>query len=34
MTNAEGVTNDQTTNHNDVGSSSLGLWALLVIRHF
>jgi hypothetical protein len=33
MTKAEGMTNDQTTQQEDVGSSSLGLWASFVIRH-
>ena len=31
MTKAEGMTNDQTTQQEDVGSSSLGLWASFVI---
>ena len=31
MTKAEGTTNDQTTMHDVVGSSSLGLWASFVI---
>jgi hypothetical protein len=33
MTKAEGMKNDQTTKDDDVGSSSLGLWASFVIRH-
>jgi hypothetical protein len=33
MTKAKGMANDQTTQHKDVGSSSLGLWASFVIRH-
>jgi hypothetical protein len=32
MTKAEGMTNDQTTQHKHVGSSSLRLWASFVIR--
>jgi len=33
MTKAEGMTNDQSTEHDDLGSSSLGLWASFVVRH-
>jgi hypothetical protein len=33
MTKAEGMTNDQTTKHDGVGSSSLGLWAFFIFRH-
>jgi len=32
MTKDEGMTNDQTTQHKNVGSSSSGLWASFVIR--
>src|SRR4029453_4577694 len=32
MRKAEGMTNDQTTKHDDVGCSSLGLWVSFVIR--
>ncbi|PYL32234.1 MAG: hypothetical protein DMF38_15720 [Verrucomicrobia bacterium] len=32
MTKAERMTNDQLTKHDDVGSSSLELWAPFVVR--
>ena len=33
MTKTERMKNDQTSEHDDVGSSSLELWASFVIRH-